>query len=154
MGNYTAYMNQGWVKEALSKPASVFFSPFSKKMYESFHNSSAYMAPTTKELSNILDHENNTIRVLVLNGKRDYIANAPGTINTFNNLHWTGAKQYRGNAWTSIPAKVAHGEWKASKDGHLVFISLENAGHMVPLDQREGSFHIIQAWLNGEWKME
>lgn len=153
MGNYTAYMNQGWVKEALSKPAGVFFSPFSKKMYDSFHNSLAYMAPTTKELSHILDHEDNTIRVLVLSGNRDYIANTPGTINAFHNLHWAGAKQYRNTAWTRLPARVARGEWKAAEDGRLVFVSFQNAGHMVPLDQREGSFHTIQAWLNGEWKI-
>lgn len=154
MGNYTAYMNQEWVKEALSKPAGVFFNPFSKKMYESFHNSSAYMTPTTKELSNVLDYDDAVIRVLVLNGKRDYIANWPGTIKTFNKLHWDGAKEFRENGWNSLHEQVAHGEWKTTRDGRLVFVSLENAGHMVPLDQREGSFHIIQTWLDGGWKME
>ena len=154
MGNYTAYMNQRWVKEALSKPAGVFFSPFSKRMYESFQNSSAYMTPTTKELSNVLDYEDDTIRVLVLNGKRDYVANAPGTIQTLDKLHWAGGEEYRDNEWINLPKNVARGEWKATKDGRLVFVSLDNAGHMVPLDQSEGSFHIIQGWLNGGWKPE
>lgn len=149
MGNYTAYMNQGWVKEALSKPAGVFFSPFSKKMYESFRNSSAYMTPTVKELSNVLDYEDGSLRVLVLNGQRDYIANAPGTIKTFDELPWAGGAEYRTGEWRSLADEVASGKWKAAKDRQLVFVSFDDAGHMVPLDEKEGSFHVIQTWLQG-----
>lgn len=43
----------------------------------------------------------------------------------------------------------ATGFWKGTRDGRLVFVGVDGAGHEVPGDVREGSYRILSKFIDG-----
>jgi cathepsin A (carboxypeptidase C) len=101
--------------------------------------------------------------VLIYNGNWDLACNTAG------NLRWTERVAWAGQAdFVSQDMRV----WHAPKDGKTIeagtmkevavkansqskkpsrfsFVTVDMAGHMVPLDQPEISLHLINTWLIG-----
>ena len=71
----------------------------------------------------------------------------------FNNLRWSGGDPYRANPWNQweeLHLGTGKGTWKQSGDGQLVFLAVDGAGHMVPLDQPEVADEVVQRWIKRE----
>lgn len=113
--------------------------------------------PTTKELRDVLEAHERTqlgdIRVLVLNGNEDYTINTPGQKWLYDNLLWSQQADFRVAQWSDLPKGVsAKGSWKGTRDGRLVFVSVDGAGHTAPGDVPEGAYKILQKWIEGGWR--
>lgn len=94
------------------------------------------------------------IKVLVMNGNLDYIVNTQGNMWQYDQLEWTGMADYSSKDWQPLKKGMAEtGFWKATSDGRLAFVAIDNAGHTVTADASEGSYQILEKWLHGEWRM-
>lgn len=128
-------------------------------MFDAFDKSGAIFKPTTKELAYVLDIYNDDndlgdIKVMALNGNLDFLVSTPGNIWQYDRLGWSGQAEYNIKKWQPLPEGIgATGSWKATSDGRLAFVAVNDAGHTVPGDVREGSYRILQKWLKGEWRM-
>lgn len=114
--------------------------------------------PTTKELEKVIDAyfaepKVADIKVLVMNGNLDYIVNTQGNMWQYDQLEWTGMAEYSSKDWQQLKGLAETGFWKATSDGRLAFVALDNAGHTVTADASEGSYQILKKWLNGEWRI-
>jgi carboxypeptidase C (cathepsin A) len=88
------------------------------------------------------------ITVTVYYGKTDTACNYQGGIAMANSIPWSGMKTFANtplSAWSLGGAEA--GQYKSS--GGLTFIQVEQAGHMVPLDQPAASSAVITGVLNG-----
>lgn len=157
--NIDPFLNQDWVKEALGFPASFHFQYINQDMHLTFRNYGSPWNPTTKELIEVLDAYSEKpkvadIKVLVMNGNLDYVVNTQGNMWQYDRLEWSGMAEYAAKDWLVLKEDVAaKGFWKATSDGRLAFIGLDDAGHTVASDVREGSYSIVNKWLERKWRM-
>lgn len=82
------------------------------------------------------------IQVFFYYGKTDTACNYQGGLNMANTIGWSGQKTFAAaplTAWTIGGAEA--GQVKST--GGLTFVMIEQAGHMVPLDQPAASSSII-----------
>lgn len=156
-GNYTAYLNQEHIIEALGFPPSFVYRSLNEEINQAYTDSRTCYRPTTYELASILDAYRTPnlgadIRVLVLNGNDDYSSNTPGLQWQYDNLRWSGQADYRIAKWRELEdVPGGEGIWKTARDARLVFVGIDGAGHTVPGDAREASRHVIQRWLQRGW---
>lgn len=157
IGNVTRYLNQDWAKLALNKEPSFLFRDVNMNMHLAFRENGSWSLPTTRQLSSILDARDDDMvdfRVLVLNGNLDFYSNTAGNIWVYERLEWGGQDEYREMEWRPLKEGLAAtGSWKGAEDGRLVFIAVDEAGHTLPSDVREGSYRIVQEWLTGGWRV-
>lgn len=157
MGNVTSYLNQDWTKSGLDKEHSFLFRDINMDMHLAFRQNGSWSLPTTRELGGILDARDDDMadfRVLVLNGNLDFWCNTAGNMWVYDRLEWSGQNDYRGTKWRPLmDGLAATGSWKGTKDGRLVFIGVDGAGHTVPSDLREGSYRILREWLKDGWRV-
>lgn len=91
------------------------------------------------------------IRILVLNGNDDFLVNTAGIKRAYDNVRWSGQAEFRAAPYKPIQGVPgAEGDWKATRDGRLTFVSLDGAGHVLPHDVREGSLEVLERWLAGQ----
>ena len=154
-GNVTWYLNQNHIKSALGIPQSHVYQILDLSFEERYAESCDFFKTTTAQLANILDTYETTgladIRLLVLNGNEDYTINTPGQMYLYDNLRWGGQAEYRITPWKALPDdNGAKGILKGTVDGRLVFVGLDGAGHAAPGDVGEGSYRVIEKWLQGK----
>ncbi len=127
------------------------------EMLFAYRETGSTYRPTTREVARFLDEHKaqksmGDVRLLVLNGNEDYNVNSPGNIWVYDNLRWSQQPDYRITRWKQLPAGLGvNGTWKGTRDGRLVFVGVDGAGHAVPGDAREGSYRILQKWLDDGW---
>lgn len=91
------------------------------------------------------------IRMLVLNGNDDFLVNTAGNKRAYDNVRWSGQAEFRAASYNPIEGVPgAAGDWKATRDGRLTFVSLDGAGHVLPHDVREGSLEVLERWIAGD----
>lgn len=159
-GNFTAYLNQEHIKSALDFPKSFTFRDTNFDLNLQYALSNYVFKTTTDEVAAILevgslpDQPLGDINLLVLQGNDDYMMNTPGQRWMYDNLRWSGQADYRIAKWKTLDEEefAATGFWKGTADGRLVFVAVDGAGHMVPGDVGEGSWRVMQRWLDGGWK--
>ncbi|PHH90974.1 hypothetical protein CDD83_2044 [Cordyceps sp. RAO-2017] len=157
-GNLTSYLNQDWVKKALDKDASFAFDLMGRRFFATFSRA-ALWKPTTRELVDVLEEhaaESSVadVRLLVVNGNLDPLVTTPGTKWQYDRLRWSEQADFAAKKWRPLPdGLAATGEWKATSSGRLALVTVDGAGHTVPGDVREGSYRILQRWLDGGWRM-
>lgn len=154
-GNFTQYLIQDRIKQAIGVPKSQSFNWLDTDVANNYALSSAMAR--VKELAAILDAPKSTeldgLRLLVLNGNEDYIVNTPGQQWQYDNLLWSGHAEYRIQKWKDLPKDTtATGFWKGTSDGRLVFVGLDGAGHGVPGYLPEASYRVLQRWIANEWR--
>lgn len=92
------------------------------------------------------------IRLFVLNGSEDALCNTPGTKIVYERLAWSGAAGYRAHKWKSfneLGLRMGTGEWKRDEKRQMLFVAVNDAGHMVPMDQPDITDWLIRNWING-----
>ncbi|KAI6659309.1 Serine carboxypeptidase S10 family member 1-like [Oopsacas minuta] len=86
------------------------------------------------------------VRVLVYSGKDDFICNYKGGLAWTGDMEWSGKAQFNAKSftdWVFDGKKVA--EYKTYSN--FTFMEVENAGHMVPMDQPEVSLEMIRLFI-------
>ncbi|KAJ3493753.1 hypothetical protein NLG97_g4531 [Lecanicillium saksenae] len=164
-GNYIAYLNRAESKTSLGFPESYVFVDLNQDINDGYHNSGSAWIPTTPQVGAILDAYQTPkvvndgraigdIRVLVLNGNFDMVANTHGNILQYERVIWSRMGEYRSAKWRDLMDEgvAGTGSWKGTEDGRLVFVALDGAGHSLPGDMPEPSFKIIQRWLYNGWR--
>ena len=159
VGNFTWYLNQDHIQEALGFTHHRTFAELSYPVNRAYDFARSPYKLTTDLVAKILDGAydkkgvKNDIRLLVLQGNEDYIVNTPGQVWRYDGLRWSGQADFRLTKHKDLPEHIgATGFWKGSQDGKLAFIGVDGGGHTVPGDVREGSYRILQDWLAGGWK--
>lgn len=146
------YMNRDDVKAQLGVPRSLTYQSCNMEVNQRFLlqgdsmvNSAALLAPLLAD----------GVRVLAYAGEADFMCNAIGIhewVLAFDNVYHNEI-----NNATETPMFV-HGSAKPQRvgytisagEGHLAFAWVDNAGHMVPLDQPAVAQQIVNRWLAHE----
>lgn len=107
-------------------------------MYEDF------MKPYTERVEYLL---NNNIPVLVYNGQNDIIVETPGTMRWVEKLHYKDSDEFDRTPFKTwkVNDKVA-GSYK--KAGKLELKIVNNAGHMIPMDQGENCLNMVRSFID------
>lgn len=163
IGNVTAYFNQDRVKAAVGKKndKSFIFHDINMDIHLAFRQNGSWALPLTRQLGRVLDAYDDLpdLRVLVLNGNEDFFVNTAGMQWSYDRLKWSGLEDYRNKDWRSFilqhddGVNITSGYWKTTSDARLAFVGVDDAGHMVPADAREGSSRILNEWLTNGWRM-
>jgi len=94
------------------------------------------------------------LRMLVYSGDQDFIVNWYGGRDWVSNMTWSGQNTYNSMAWKEWITNTQAGEFKtatSSKSGASVtFLRIFAAGHMVPMDQQENSYHMLYNFMHNE----
>ncbi|KAJ4150539.1 hypothetical protein LMH87_011285 [Akanthomyces muscarius] len=165
MGNFTEYLNRKEVKKALEFPDSFTYHNVNLDVNSAYTESGSAWIPTTPQVADILDAYKTPkfvddgksigdIRVMALNGNLDAGINTHGNIAQYERIIWSRMGEYRVADWQDLKEEEVKGtgSWKGTQDGRLVFMAVDDAGHMVPGDAPEASYHILQRWLHNGWR--
>ena len=89
------------------------------------------------------------VRVLIYAGEKDIICNELGNRRWVDALPWAGSRAWAAAANVSW---IVDGEEAGTltEVGPLSFLSVKDAGHMVPMDQPENSLEMIWKFTRGE----
>ncbi|KAK7227605.1 hypothetical protein V2G26_015608 [Clonostachys chloroleuca] len=158
------YMNTNVVRQTLKIPKDIGnFTILNNDIHEGFWKGNDLFVSTVKEVKYVLEAG---IDVLVYNGNLDLACNTAGNLRWAEKLSWTGqaefaSKDMRPWSATKEGKSVVAGSMKevralatagAKKKSRFAFVSVDRAGHMVPLDQPEIALYLIQTWMsNGEF---
>ena len=89
--------------------------------------------------SKVTDLLNAGLDVLVYSGDKDFICNWRGGEAWTHEVDWTGKADFQAadyTPWTGTDSSGATSEWGQLKTfKNLKFLRVENAGHMVPMNQ-------------------
>ncbi|KAK7420506.1 hypothetical protein QQX98_002704 [Neonectria punicea] len=156
------YMNTPAVWSMIEPPAAVTnFSIMSFDISKAFLAGADMYVNTAREVKYVL--EEGGVDVLIYNGNLDLACNTAGNLRWMERLSWRGQAEFVARdmrEWESpkdgetvvagtmkeVTAAVRGGDGKA----RLGFVTVDAAGHMVPLDEPEMSLYLIQKWMNGE----
>lgn len=165
-GFISIYFNKPDVKEALGFSPAFEYKDIAWDLNTRYVERDEMTRPTSKLVASLLDavHAEPVvpqstrskgladIKVLVFNGNDDWIVNSAGNKRVYDNLRWSKQAEFRAAKYRPLEGvPETTGEWKATRDGRLVFMALDGAGHLVPGDARAGSLDILQKWMDGKW---
>ncbi|ETS76439.1 hypothetical protein PFICI_11826 [Pestalotiopsis fici W106-1] len=112
-----------------------------------------YHFPSVLELENILNYRPSSterpVDVLYYVGVADIVCSPLGVQQTLEGLQWPGSVEFHAVPWADLPYKTAAngpgGRVKSAKS--LTLMELEEAGHLVPLDQPVMALQMVKDWL-------
>jgi len=91
------------------------------------------------------------IPVLIYAGDADFICNYLGNQAWTNALEWPGQKSFSKAEIKDLKLEDGTKTGKVKSSGNFTFMQIFGAGHMVPMDQPQGSLDFFNRWLGGEW---
>ncbi|KAA8898774.1 Alpha/Beta hydrolase protein [Sphaerosporella brunnea] len=152
--NNLCYSELGWISEYLNKDEVIEALGAEVSTYEScnfdinrnFLLNGDWMLPFHKLVVELLAE----IPVLIYAGDADFICNWLGNHAWTERLDWSGKDEY--NKVKLAPFEVANkkvGQYKSS--GNLTFLTVGQAGHMMPYNQPEASLSMLNRWIGGEY---
>lgn len=157
-GDIVKYLNRDATKKALGVPTDTQFAESNMDIFQAYITNGSFFTPQAEVISHVLDtplpSTGKHIAILAINGNSDALVNTPSIISAYNEISWSQQNPFQTAKWTSLPndVKSITGQWKATKDGRLAVVTVDNAGHMVPRNQPEGAKRILDKWLQGGWK--
>jgi cathepsin A (carboxypeptidase C) len=152
--NNLCYSELGWISEYLNKKEVMEALGAEVSTYEScnfdinrnFLLHGDWMLPFHKFVVDLLAK----IPVLIYAGDADFICNWLGNHAWTEKLEWSGKKDFNKvplGPFTVNDKKV--GQVKSA--GNLTFLTVEQAGHMMPYNQPEASLEMLNRWIGGEY---
>lgn len=84
--------------------------------------------------------------ILIYNGQNDIIVENPGTMRWVEQIHFADGQKFRETLFKTwkVNGKVAGSVKKA---GFLEFRIVNNAGHLVPMDQGENALFMLKEFV-------
>ena len=152
--NNLCYSELGWISEYLNKKEVMEALGAEVDSYEScnfdinrnFLLHGDWMLPFHKFVAGLVEK----IPVLIYAGDADFICNWLGNHAWTEKLEWSGKR-----AFNDVPLgdfelgykKVG----KVKSSGNLTFLTVSQAGHMMPYNQPEASLAMLDRWIRGEY---
>ena len=108
------------------------------------------MSDQLSSLGELLD---NGINVLVYHGIMDMLLPASGMAKALDNIPWSGQTQWWNETakkpYWKVDAETKRSELMGYRQQHkgLTFVTVRNAGHMVPRNQPRWSLQILQDFI-------
>lgn len=156
-GKITKFMQSPAVFKALGVDTRYLtnFSIASEQVEEIFMQGNDPWVTTVSDIGYALE---SGVDVLIYTGKLDLICNLAGNIRWSESMEWPGQAEYRSklllpwNYTTTNGLSQKAGEQKSAKFGgtRLDFVTIDNAGHLVPFQQPEVAQYMINKWLANE----
>jgi carboxypeptidase C (cathepsin A) len=133
-------------KKNFGVPDWLNYNDDNEKMYDDF--AADISTSFKRELERILTLG---VKTLIYNGQNDVIINTPGTLAYLNSLEWTNSKQ-----WKAAPKKTwsEYGSTNLGwykRYGNLNFVLVRNAGHLVPADQPQSAWRMLNRYFLSGW---
>ncbi|KAH9905658.1 alpha/beta-hydrolase [Xylariomycetidae sp. FL2044] len=128
------------------------YSAVNFEQFDRWNASKEIYLPTTRELQYILDET--STRVLVVNGNNDILINTEGQKRVYDQQPWSHQAKYRLEKFADwgFPQEQASRRWKKGGEyksvDRLSFVSVDEAGHTSPGDQREAVAFVMKCWLH------
>ncbi|EZF36061.1 Carboxypeptidase [Trichophyton interdigitale] len=159
-----SYLNTRLVWDALSPPKEVKEYKFaSKKVEDAFDLTSDSMVPSTEEVEFLLA---NQIHIMNYQGNLDLACNTAGNLKWMHDIPWKGQAELSSKPlvpWKSVLASTGRNETvgrmkevkvrvtdSATFATRYAFVTVDNAGHMVPQDRPDVAFDLMNRWISGE----
>jgi serine carboxypeptidase-like clade 4 len=89
------------------------------------------------------------VRVLVYNGKYDYVCNYLGGHEWVSTMKWHGQSDFNSVKSSSWIVNGTEAGTVQAADG-LTFLAVNNAGHLVPMDQPKNSLDMLDHFLKNQ----
>lgn len=143
------YFNRDDVKQSLGADTSVTYQLCNSDINEEFTRGHDSVHLTTTNVTNLL---NNDVAVLAFNGDKDIILNWLGTQEWTRNLNWSGKSQF--DEAISSPQSWKHSNKQlgtAANYEKFTFLRVFDAGHMVPHDQPEAAYRMLESWVSKDY---
>ncbi|GAA5938571.1 S10 family peptidase [Sporobolomyces koalae] len=145
------YMNQPEVRKALGVSKERTFESCNMKINQAFqfqgdvaHNTAALIPPLLED----------GIRFLIYAGDADFMCNSRGNLAWTLALPWSGQNEYvtaKDKTYKTLAGKKAGVTRSYGKGAGLFrYLSVNEAGHMVPQDQPEASLDFFTRWIRNE----
>ncbi|KAJ0908845.1 putative carboxypeptidase C [Helianthus annuus] len=137
------FLNMASVKKALGVPGGIDFVSISSVVYNALMED--IMRNLEVGLPELLE---DGFKMLVYVGEYDYFCNWIGNYRWVEAMEWSGRKEFEESTIVKfeVDGKEA-GELK--NHGPLTFLTVHDAGHMVPMDQPKASLQMLKMWMDG-----
>ncbi|KAJ3211661.1 hypothetical protein HDU82_005288 [Entophlyctis luteolus] len=145
LGDIEAYLNRPDVQDALG--VDVEYKGCNMEVNQRFMMAGDWMRPYVNLVSEII---NDGVKVLIYAGDADYICNYMGNRAWTLELEWAGKEGFNDApelSWVSKVTGKKAGSFRTY--GELTYLTVFEAGHMVPYDQPEHSKEFINEWIFG-----
>ncbi|KAJ3407021.1 hypothetical protein CcCBS67573_g00130 [Chytriomyces confervae] len=147
LGDIEAYLNQPDIQEALG--VDVAYKGCNMEVNQRFMLAGDWMRPYVNLMPNILEEG---VKVLIYAGDADYICNYMGNRAWTLELEWSGKDGFNAapeSEWVSEKTGKKAGMFRTFEN--LSYLTVYEAGHMVPYDQPEHSLEFINKWISKTW---
>ncbi|KAI0173949.1 Alpha/Beta hydrolase protein [Pestalotiopsis sp. NC0098] len=110
--------------------------------------------PSVRELKTVLNYipksTERPVDVLYYVSVTDVVCNPLGVQQTLEGLRWRGSVEFHAVPWVDLPYETAaHGPGGRVKSARaLTLVELEEAGHLVPLDQPAMALQMVKDWVS------
>lgn len=144
------FMNLESTRSILGIPSTFPFpqwSPVNFSANAAFTESGDQFETSEHHLSALLQRG---IRTLIYVGQTDFGCNWLANLKMVESLEWPGGNEFRN---TQTKDWIVDGETKGMVKGsdasQLIFLRVDDAGHMVPHDKPVEALQIVNTWLAG-----
>ncbi|CAK8576176.1 unnamed protein product [Lathyrus sativus] len=140
--NLETFLNKKTVRDALGV-GEIEFVSCSSAVYSALVQD--WMKNYEKDIPALLE---DGIKVLIYVGEFDLICNWLGNSQWVHGMKWSGQKQF--GASKTVPFLVdGKNAGSLNSYGPLSFLKVNDAGHMVPMDQPKASLQMLVNWIGG-----
>ncbi|KAL6516703.1 hypothetical protein OROGR_020008 [Orobanche gracilis] len=136
------FLNQASVKEALGVEKGAKFITWSAAVNNSLAGD--VMRDSTTGIPALLDRG---IKFVVYVGKEDLIDNWMGIWDVISGIKWSGQNSF--SAYRPLKVDGFKDAGKLRSSGPLTFVVVNNAGHVVPMDQPAVALAILKRLIQG-----
>ncbi|KAF3491037.1 carboxypeptidase Y [Arthroderma uncinatum] len=158
------YLNTKLIWDALAPPEAIKKYKYASKFVEdTFGLTSDGMTPSTGQVEYLLANE---VHVMNYQGNLDLACNTAGNLKWAHSLPWKGQTEFTSKPlvpWKSVLAATGTNETVGNtKEVNIrvtdstdvktryAFVTVDNAGHMVPQDRPDVAFDLMNHWISGE----
>ena len=137
------WFNSNKTRMALGIPHDVDWISCQDPIYRAFYQD--FFESYRQNISYILK----SAKVLIYNGQNDLDNSLPGSVAYINQLNWSGLRDFQ-RAKKQIWQNENQVAGTVKLSSNLTVVSVYNAGHMVPLDQRSNALNMLRRFINNQ----
>lgn len=142
LGYIQTYLNRDDVKEAVGAEVEDYES-CNMQVNQNFLFNGDWMKPYHLAVPTLLE---NDVAVLIYAGTADFICNAFGNEAWTLALEWPGKKKFNAAKVNKFKADGQHAG-DSRNYGNFTFLTIFDAGHMVPFNQPKASLEFFNRWV-------